>query len=89
MWKPAPSQISTAWTPAGSSRENCSRNRLTTAVFNSGMINAEAAPVAAQTAISTYSHSRPFCRTARGRDPLRAQTRVIVPWVPNRASSWK
>ena len=53
------------------------------------MISAEAAPVAAQTAISTYSHSRPFCRTARGRDPLRAQTRVIVPWVPNRASSWK
>ena len=43
------------------------------------MISAEAAPVAAQTAISTYSDSRPFCRTARGREPLRAQTRVIVP----------
>jgi hypothetical protein len=53
VWKPAPSQISTAWTPAGSSRENCSRNRLTTAVFSSGMINAEAVPVAVQTAIST------------------------------------
>ena len=43
----------------------------------------------AQAAIKTYNHSRPSCRTARGREPLRAQTRVIVPCVPNRASSSK
>ncbi len=58
-------------------------------MFNPGMISAEAAPVLAQTAINTYSHSRPFCRTALGRDPFGAQTRVIVPCVPNRASSSK
>ena len=56
-------------------------------MFNSGMISAEVDPVPTQTAISTYSHSRPFCRTARGRDPLRAQTRVSVPCCPNLASS--
>ena len=46
-WKPAPSQISTACTPAGNSRENCSKNRLTTSVFSVGMITADIAPVAA------------------------------------------
>ena len=53
VWKPAPSQISTACTPAGNWRENCSKNRLTTSVFSVGMITADIAPVAAQTAAST------------------------------------
>ena len=61
---------------------------MTTAVFNSGMTSPTAAPLAAHTAVSTYSDSRPSWRTRRGREPRRAQTRVSVPFWPNRASSW-
>ena len=68
-WYPALSHSSTACTPGSSRRENSARNRLTTAVFSSGMTSPTAAPLAAQTAVSTYSDSRPSWRTRRGREP--------------------
>ena len=49
---------------------------------------AETDPVATQTAAIAYSEVRPCGRTARGRDPRRAQTRVSVPCWPTLASSW-
>ena len=39
--------------PGGQLAANCSKNRLTTSVFSVGMITADIAPVAAQTAAST------------------------------------
>ena len=73
--------------PGGSSRATCRRKPLSTAVSSPETSMAETDPVATQTAAIAYSEVRPGGRTARGRDPRRAQTRVSVPCWPNRASS--
>ena len=85
----APSDALAAAHPdtAGRSRANCSRNRLTTAAFNSGLSNADASPGLTATATRTNRKVDRVGRPARGRDPFGVQTRGIVPCGPNRASS--
>ena len=54
-----------------------------------GATRPTACPVAGQAAVKAQSDSYSTWRTALGREPLGAQTRVSVPFWPSRASSWK
>jgi hypothetical protein len=58
---------------------SCSKNALTVVVFRLAASKPAVLPVAGHTAASTYRHAYFVCRTARGRDPRRAHTRVSVP----------
>ena len=79
VWKPAPSHASTACTPASSDAENCFKNLLTTPALSAGLISPSACPVAGHTAVSTHRYWYCVCRTAAGRDPFFAHTRVQRP----------
>ena len=58
-----------------------------TSVFKRGLSRPSLRPVVGQTAPITHKYSYSVWRTADGREPLGAQTLVVVPCWPKRDSS--
>ena len=86
---PELSQISTARAPGPSDSDISPRKALVVSVSTRSATSPTACPVAGQAAVKTCSDSYSVWRTAVGREPVGAQTRVSDPFCPKRASSWK
>ena len=85
---PAPSITTTACQPCFVA---CDINFKCSCIYSllaNGAMMASVLPVAGQTAPNKYADSNCCWRTARGRVPLVAQSRVWVFCWPNLASSW-
>ncbi len=88
LCQPAPSKTSTTCTSLPASSAIMRKCALIKAVFTVGAISADDWPVNGSTAPKMYDHLYSVWRTARGRLPRCAHTRVNVPCWPTRASSW-
>jgi hypothetical protein len=88
LCQPAPSKTSTTCTSLPASSAIIRKCTLINVVLTVGEISADDWPVNGSTAPKMYAHLYSVWRTARGRLPRCAHTRVNVPCWPTRASSW-